>query len=68
MASDTATAEAAIQTEFAPALGDYELLKYIDHTLNDEETFHFLGFEYLHRVNIVRISTAPDVETSTKTN
>lgn len=58
MASDTATADAGTQTKLEPttqALGDAELFNYVAETLNEEETFHYLGFEFLHRVNIVRI-------------
>ena len=58
MASDTATADTENQTRIGSAaqhLGDAELFKYVQHTLKDEETFHFLGFEFLHRVNIVQI-------------
>lgn len=58
MATDPATSEAATQTGFGPggqSLGDTELFNYVEHTLNDEETFHYLGFEFLHRLNIVRI-------------
>lgn len=58
MATGTRTAEAATQTEFEPGgqgLEENELFNYVEHTLNDEETFHYLGFESLHRLNIVRI-------------
>ncbi|EXV06089.1 hypothetical protein X797_000806 [Metarhizium robertsii] len=34
---------------------DAELFDYICTSQIDEETFHFLGFKFLHRLNIVRI-------------
>lgn len=58
MAVDTATADASTQTKLEPtaqALGDAELFNYVAESLKEEETFHYLGFEFLHRVNIVRI-------------
>ncbi|KAL6401827.1 hypothetical protein AUP68_14283 [Ilyonectria robusta] len=36
-------------------LKDAELFNYVDTSRTEEETFHFLGFEFLHRLNIVRI-------------
>jgi hypothetical protein len=32
-----------------------ELFDYIKRSINDEEAFHFLGFEFLRRLNIVQI-------------
>ncbi|OTA85627.1 hypothetical protein M434DRAFT_16063 [Hypoxylon sp. CO27-5] len=32
-----------------------ELFDYVDSSRTDEETFHFLGFEFLHRLNITGI-------------
>lgn len=58
MAAGTRTAEAATQTAFGAGgqgLEETGLFNYVEHTLNDEETFHYLGFEFLHRLNIVRI-------------
>ena len=34
---------------------NFELLDYVGFSTKHEETFHFLGFEFLHRLNIVRI-------------
>lgn len=34
---------------------DFELFDYVDSSRTEEETFHFLGFEFLHRYNIVNI-------------
>lgn len=36
-------------------LKDAELFNYVDTSRTEEEIFHFLGFEFLHRLNIVRI-------------
>lgn len=34
---------------------DTDLFKYVSDSIDEEETFHFLGFEFLHRLNIVQI-------------
>ena len=36
-------------------VSDRELFDYVNTSLVEEETFHFLGFEFLHRFNIVHI-------------
>lgn len=36
---------------------DAELFEYTVASTNKEETFHFLGFEALHRLNIVRLQS-----------
>lgn len=33
----------------------HELIDYVDTSRSNEETFHYLGFEFLHRLNIVSI-------------
>ena len=37
------------------AIKGAELFDYVYTSRTEEETFHFLGFEFLHRLNIVRI-------------
>lgn len=32
-----------------------DLFNYVTTSIQEEETFHFLGFEFLHRLNIVQI-------------
>lgn len=32
-----------------------ELMDYVHTSMSEEETFHYFGFEFLHRLNIVRI-------------
>jgi hypothetical protein len=32
-----------------------ELTDYVDQSIKDEEVFHYFGFEYLHRLNIVSL-------------
>jgi hypothetical protein len=32
-----------------------ELTDYVDQSIKDEEIFHYFGFEYLHRLNIVSL-------------
>jgi hypothetical protein len=34
---------------------DPDLFNYVTTSIEEEETFHFLGFEFLHRLNIVQI-------------
>lgn len=51
MASQTVAGEVTI--ELANKNG--ELFDYVYTSRTEEETFHFLGFEFLHRLNIVRI-------------
>lgn len=34
---------------------DSELFEYVDSSRTEEEVFHFLGFEFLHRLNMVQI-------------
>lgn len=47
---------AAGQQTTAPITGESgELFNYIQRSIDDEETFHFLGFEFLQRLNIVQI-------------
>ncbi|KAK8071945.1 hypothetical protein PG996_005293, partial [Apiospora saccharicola] len=40
-----------------PRAIDAETFDYTDSSRTSEETFHFMGFEFLHRLNIVRLQT-----------
>jgi hypothetical protein len=38
-----------------PSVSDYEIFNYVNQSIAEEEAFHFLGFEFLHRFNIIQI-------------
>lgn len=44
----------AVDSQHGPP-NNSEVFDYVNHSIRDEETFHFLGFEFLHRLNIVQI-------------
>lgn len=47
---------ATVQTLASPINeGTEEIFQYIKTSIDDEETFHFMGFEFLQRLNIVQI-------------
>ncbi|KAK8122843.1 hypothetical protein PG984_011513 [Apiospora sp. TS-2023a] len=49
--------EAPAQPRVTPKTIDAEIFDYTDSSRASEETFHFMGFEFLHRLNIVRLQT-----------
>jgi hypothetical protein len=47
---------ATFQPPPSPITGDgAEIFEYTKRSINDEETFHFMGFEFLQRLNLVQI-------------
>jgi hypothetical protein len=55
MISKSAMDEPTELTASYPSATDYETFDYVNQSIAEEETFHFLGFEFLHRFNIVQI-------------